>query len=241
MKLTVKYKPTAALVANPRNARYHSKEQVSAIAASMKEFGFTNPILLDADDVVIAGHGRLEAAKSIGLEQVPTINLGYLTEAQRRAYAIADNKIPLAATWDFEMLKVELDALDTIGFDLTLTGFDTSELDRLLASDGLLPNFTPPNPPLAENALGREGASGPSNSDGELDDEGDGEELKEPAPIAPKGSDADYSVFELVMLHENKMLLVNTLSELRINRHYEKLEDALMHLIRAYNEGKLDA
>ena len=121
------------LVPYARNARTHSAEQVAQIAASIREFGWTNPILVDGARGIIAGHGRLLAARKLGLLEVPVIELAHLTETQRRAYVIADNKLPLAAGWDNEVLKIELGDLRADGFDLALTGFDLGELDTLLA------------------------------------------------------------------------------------------------------------
>jgi len=116
-----------------RNSRTHSDEQVAQVAASIKEFGWTNPILLDEAGTIIAGHGRLMAAQRLGHEQVPTITLAHLTDAQKRAYVIADNKLALNAGWDAEMLAVEVEELLDQGFDLDLTGFDAQEIDALLA------------------------------------------------------------------------------------------------------------
>ena len=122
----------------PRNARTHSKKQVAEIAASIQQFGFANPLLVDVNGVLIAGHGRLLAAKSIGLDMAPTITLPHLNEAQRRALRLADNKIALNAGWDKDLLKLELKELADleIDFDLSLTGFSTGEIDVLLASKG---------------------------------------------------------------------------------------------------------
>lgn len=118
-----------------RNARTHSDAQVAKIAASLVEFGFTNPILVDSSDGIIAGHGRLMAAKKLGLSEVPVVVLDYLSDAQRRAYVIADNRLALDAGWDEDMLAAELAELQAEGFDLELTGFDESEIDDLLAGE----------------------------------------------------------------------------------------------------------
>jgi len=115
-----------------RNSRTHSDEQVAQIAASIKEWGFTTPILIDTDGEIIAGHGRLLAAQRIGLEEVPTMTAKGWSEAQKRAYVIADNKLALNAGWDDEMLKIELDGLKELDFDLDLVGFSDEELAKLL-------------------------------------------------------------------------------------------------------------
>jgi DNA modification methylase len=127
--------PTAKLVPYARNARTHSDAQVAQIAASIAEFGFTNPILAGSDGVIVAGHGRLAAARKLGLEMVPVVVLDHLTPTQRRALVIADNRIAENAGWDDELLRIELEALQDEGFDLDLTGFDADALAELLAGD----------------------------------------------------------------------------------------------------------
>ena len=124
----IEYLPTSGLVPYARNSRTHSDEQVAQIAGSIREFGFTNPVLIDAEDGIIAGHGRVMAANRLGLNEVPCIRLSHLTGAQKRAYIIADNKLALNSGWDDEMLKIELQELDDIGFDLDLIGFSDEEL-----------------------------------------------------------------------------------------------------------------
>ena len=119
------------LIPYVNNSRTHSDEQVMQVASSIKEFGFTNPILIDDDGGIIAGHGRLLAAKKLDIDEVPCIRLGYLSEAQRKAYVIADNKLALNSGWDNDLLKIELMQLDSIDFDLNLTGFDLSELANI--------------------------------------------------------------------------------------------------------------
>lgn len=119
------------LIPYARNARTHSETQVAQIAASIREFGFTNPVLISDDGDIIAGHGRVLAARQLGMEAVPCIALSHLSEDQRRAYVIADNKLALNAGWDEELLRLELRGLEVAGFDLALTGFEKSELDAL--------------------------------------------------------------------------------------------------------------
>jgi ParB family transcriptional regulator, chromosome partitioning protein len=121
-----------ALIPYARNSRTHSDAQVAQIAASIKEFGFTNPVLIDEDGGIIAGHGRTLAARKLGLDEVPCLRLAYLSEAQKKAYIIADNKLALNAGWDDEMLKVELSELKELDFDLSLIGFDADELQKLV-------------------------------------------------------------------------------------------------------------
>jgi len=120
------------LVPFARNSRTHSEEQVVQIVASIREFGFTNPVLIDGDGGIIAGHGRVLAARKMGLATVPCLRLAHLSEAQKRAYIIADNKLALNAGWDDEMLALEISDLKALDYDLTLTGFDGDEIAELL-------------------------------------------------------------------------------------------------------------
>lgn len=122
-----------SLIPYARNSRTHSEEQVAQVAASIKEFGFTNPVLIDEQGGIIAGHGRTMAARKLGLAEVPCIRLSHLTEAQKRAYVIADNKLALNAGWDEKMLALEFKDLQDMGFDLELTGFGMGDIDELLA------------------------------------------------------------------------------------------------------------
>jgi hypothetical protein len=134
-ELEIIYKQVDELIPYVNNSRTHSDMQVTQIAASIKEFGFTNPILTDGDNGVIAGHGRLLAAKKLGLEQVPVIELHGLDEIKKKAYIIADNKLALNSGWDNEILKLELDLLESNNFDFRITGFNDAEL-ALLFDDG---------------------------------------------------------------------------------------------------------
>lgn len=127
--------PTAKLVPYARNARTHSDDQVAQIAASIAEFGFTNPILAGSDGVIVAGHGRLAAAQKLGLDVVPVVVLDHLSPTQRRALVIADNRIAENAGWDDAMLRIEIAALQGDDFDLSLTGFDADALAELMAGD----------------------------------------------------------------------------------------------------------
>lgn len=123
---------TSILIPYARNSRTHSDAQVQQIASSIKEFGFPNPILIDETNGIIAGHGRLLAAQLLKIKSVPCIRLGYLSDAQKRAYVIADNKLALNAGWDDELLSLELKDLQLNDFDLSLTGFNEEELEKLL-------------------------------------------------------------------------------------------------------------
>ena len=127
--------PVDRLVPYDRNARTHSPEQIAQIAASIQEFGFTNPILVASDDGIIAGHGRLAAAKDLGLKEVPVVVLDHLTPTQRRAYVLADNKLALNAGWDDDMLTAEMESIQSADFDLSLLGWSEDELSELLAPE----------------------------------------------------------------------------------------------------------
>lgn len=141
---------TEKLIPYARNSRTHSDEQIAQIMASIKEFGFTNPILIDEDGQIIAGHGRTIAAQRLQMKAVPCIRLSHLTAAQKKAYVIADNKLALNAGWDDELLKIELSELREEDFDLSLTGFDDDELNKLLAeavTEGLVDEDQVPEAP----------------------------------------------------------------------------------------------
>lgn len=133
-RLAVDYRQLVFLIPYARNARTHSDRQVAEIAASIAEFGWTNPVLVDGESGIIAGHGRVLAARKLGMDVVPVIELSGLSEAQKRAYILADNKLTLNAGWDEELLGLELGDLQALGFDLALTGFGEDEVAKLLAS-----------------------------------------------------------------------------------------------------------
>lgn len=140
----------AALRPYSRNARTHSKKQVKQIAASIERFGFTNPVLVSDDGEIIAGHGRVEAARLLGMKTVPTLALSHLTEAERRAYVLADNKLALNAGWDRDILAIELQALVDLEFDVELTGFSLAEIDLVLDEAG---DADPNGPDAAEDIV----------------------------------------------------------------------------------------
>lgn len=138
------------LIPYANNSRTHSDEQINQVASSIKEFGFTNPVLVDSDGGIIAGHGRVMAAKKLGLEEVPCIELNHLTEAQKKAYVIADNQLALNSGWDLDMLKLEVESLNEMEFDIDLLGFDDEFMSGLLEeeqSEGLTDEDDCPEPP----------------------------------------------------------------------------------------------
>ncbi len=145
------------LIPYARNARTHSAEQIAQIAASIKEFGFINPVIIDGDKGIVAGHGRVLAAQKLGRAEVPCIEVSWLTDAQRKAYILADNKLALNAGWDDDLLRIEIEDLQELGFDLALTGFGQIEIIELLAdkSEGLTdPDETPALEEKAVSELG---------------------------------------------------------------------------------------
>jgi len=170
--LNVEYRKVEALISYARNPRTHSEAQIAKIAASIVEYGWTNPVLVDGDNGIIAGHGRLAAARKLGLDQVPVIELAHLTVAQKRALVIADNRLALDAGWDEEMLALELAELSESGYELALTGFDGSELERLLSTS------------LEDDAAAAEAENQESSADDNTDDVPD-------APVVPVSRPGD--------------------------------------------------
>jgi len=150
MEIEVKYRKVEDLIPYVNNSRKHSDEQVAQIASSIKEFGWTNPILIDGTNSIIAGHGRLMAARKLKMEEVPTIELSHLTDTQRKALVIADNKLALNADWDTTLLTIELDELLKDGFSLDILGFNADELNALMEPeqvDGLTDEDAVPDVP----------------------------------------------------------------------------------------------
>lgn len=157
-QLQINYRKTNDLIPYVNNARTHSDEQVAQVAASIKEFGFTNPILIDSDNSIIAGHGRVMAARKLDLDEVPTIELSTLSDAQRKAYILADNKLAMNAGWDTTLLSLELGELQEMGEDLSIIGFDDDELAELLQPEqveGLTDEDAVPEIP--EDPISKEG------------------------------------------------------------------------------------
>ena len=159
---TVEERPISSLRPYAGNARTHSKRQIRQLADSIARFGFTNPVLVADDDTILAGHGRVAAAKLLGMTHVPTVRLTHLTAAERRAYVIADNKLALNAGWDQELLAIELQALVDLDFDVELTGFSLAEVDLVLDAAGERDTRGPDGPadsipPLPEVAVSRRG------------------------------------------------------------------------------------
>ena len=156
-KLAVTYRPIGDLIPYAKNARTHDDAHVAQIAASIRAFGWTNPILVDGENGVIAGHGRLLAARKLGMATVPVIELDGLSDAEKRAYILADNEIALNAGWDTELLALEIGDLGSLGFDLALTGFGDEEIAGLLNSGNA--GLTDPDdvPEVSETPVSRMG------------------------------------------------------------------------------------
>ena len=154
--LAVEYRVIGDLIPYARNARTHSAAQVALIAGSIREYGFTNPVLVDGESGIIAGHGRVLAARQLGLATVPVIELAHLTPAQKQAYILADNKLALQAGWDKDLLALEVGELNDLGLDLASIGFDAGEIDALLRHGDVDPREeeTPPVPPSPVSRLG---------------------------------------------------------------------------------------
>lgn len=162
----IEFRPIESLKPFAKNARTHSKKQLRLIANSIKAFGFTNPVLIDEDGAILAGHGRVEAAKSLGLESVPVMVLSGMSEAQKRAYILADNRIAEKAGWDRELLASELgalvDLLPTIDLDVSITGFEIGEIDMLLE------DFTAPKADAADEQPPIDPGKAPATRPGDL-------------------------------------------------------------------------
>jgi DNA modification methylase len=154
--LKIEHRPLDALIPYARNARTHSEAQVALIAGSIREYGFTNPVLVDGANGIIAGHGRVMAARTLGLPTVPVIELAHLTEAQKRAYILADNRLAEQAGWDRELLALEVGDLADLGLDLSALGFEAGEIDKLLHGDATDPREeeTPPAPAVPTSRSG---------------------------------------------------------------------------------------
>lgn len=217
---------------------HHPEEQILALCEGIQRFGFTNPILLDAQGEIIAGHGRLEAAQRLQLEEVPCIVLGHLSEAEKRAYRIADNKLAHRSSFDMDALLREFEGIAELDatFDLGLTGFEQGELDALMEGleQATEEAFAPPSAPTTQASAFSES----EEEEGQEEEADAAEEETPPQAPEPKASDEQYSLFELVMLHENKLRLLDCLNAIKAEQMFEKHEDALMELVRRHGEAK---
>lgn len=234
MKLKIEYLPVELLKEYAGNARIHTPHQVEQIQKSIAQFGFNVPLLIRPDNTLVAGHGRLIAAKSLGIDKVPCIRIEHLTDEQAKAFTLADNKIALNASWDFEKLSAELNDLVETNFDIGLIGFDESELDNLLAeSCSILPEVQ-----WSKDALAPVPTSQPLRQESDLQAPTVQEEasMRPEEEAKPSASHDKYSNFEMLMIHANKVELVEVLSSVRSMMGFPKLEDALMHIVRSYQQ-----
>lgn len=228
--LKIQYWPIDRLKHFAGNARHHSEKQLTDIARSIQRFGFVNPVLVDESGEIIAGHGRAMAADKLFMEKVPVIVLTGLSDGEKRALRLADNRIAENSTWDEAALNAELRSLRELEVSTEDLGWDDAEMEQLLReATSILPD-EPFEPPTTKAAAA---PAAEPNNDAVDDGSDDAEPLK---PAEPKASDDDYSMFELVMLHENKVRLLEALGKIRAEHLYEKLEDALMHMVRHYDE-----
>lgn len=229
------YRKVSELVPYAMNARTHSESQVQQIVGSIKLFGFINPVLIDGNSEIIAGHGRVLAAQVLEMEKVPCIVLTHLTEGEQRALVLADNRIQLSAGWDVEKLQKELGDLTNMDFDLSLTGFTQHELDTYLKIDeGIIPDLDMPVERVPVSSMNESYGEGEGRKVPEVDEYAELEEYQ--LEQKPKVSDDEYSNFELVMVHENKVRLVEVLNEIKTAKGYTKTEEAMMELIEDYEK-----
>lgn len=242
MKLEIKYRAVSALIPYANNARKHDEKNVAEIAAAISRFGFLDPVAVDKDGVLVWGHGRVLAAQRLNITKIPVIELpADLSTDQLKALRLQHNQLATKSGWDVDKLAAELDSLDVSGFDIGSIGFSDKELNDLLGSlDALeVPTFAPANPPVAATP---QPAAPPPNltaySPPEADEleTDDSPQAYDPPPQArqPNASDDEYSQFALTMLHDNKRELLDVLHNVRTAHELEKLEDALMLVVRAY-------
>lgn len=214
----------------------HPDSQIRELAAVIKEFGFKQPIIADINGVIIAGHGRLLAAKLLGMDAVPVIYASDLTEHQIRAYRIADNKLARKSQFDLELLSDEISQLVTAGYDTGFTGMSDEEIEALLQVD-FLPNEGFRVQESTKQETPAQTAAPVSRADGEQlrrEPEQKSGDLVEVKPPQPKATDDQHSVFDCVMLHSDKVRLVKLLDRLRAAHGYEKASEALMHMVRQF-------
>lgn len=207
------------LIPYERNARTHTPEQVEQIAASIREFGFLNPILVDSANGVVAGHGRMEAARKLGMAEVPVVVLDHLTEQQRRAYVLADNRIAQNAGWDRLLLHEELSALD---FDYHLLGFDDADIKRLADSVQLAELEALANTVRAEPEDQGDDYSGSAD-----EDDKDADATAESGEV--------YHVFAVNLLWDDREEVLAAVRAAKAKLHSDSTPDALLHICREFS------
>ena len=214
-----------------RNARTHGAEQLAQLQASIKEFGFTAPILVDSDDGILAGHGRLEAALALGMTEVPVVVLDHLTPEQRRAYVLADNKLAENAGWDLAVLDAELSSLLEADFDLTSMGFNDDDLKRL--QDGLdLGSFE-------ELSQGTERVE-PEDQPGLGLVPGDGEEEGPDDATAESGEVEERHVFSVNLLWDDREVVLSAVRAAKERHGLEGTPEALVQICREWMDDRVE-
>lgn len=211
-KLKIVYRDVSELTPYENNSRKHSDSQIEQIAKSIDEFGFNNPILLDGENGIIAGHGRFHAALVLGLDKVPTIDLSHLTDLQKRAYIIADNKIALNGEWDAELLGSELDALNAADVDLGLLGFSPDDLQRISDDRDL-------------EQIKRMADGG--------DDENDDEEEAEPSPKEERKGPELFPL-SLMLEHDQREVVFAALKKAKKAHDLETSSQAIWAICKEY-------
>lgn len=218
-KLSIIYRSVNTLALYDNNAKIHNSEQVQAIARSISEFGFTNPILIDEAGEIIAGHGRLMAARLAGMDKVPCIVLEAMSEDQKKIYRIADNKIHEMGGWDLDKLSIEIRSLNLDAIDLQEICFDMKELDSLLNDD---------SDDIDSSCDGEN-----DNNDSDCDD-------TDEASDTSTGSDEKSYSFTFVVDNENdKQIISNAISKVMMENYFDTTSEALLEIIRIYNSVEL--
>ena len=238
---------TDRLIPYARNARTHSDAQVAQIAASIKEFGFLSPIVVSGDDTILCGHGRVLAARKLGLKNVPCIREEYLTEAQKRAYIIADNKLSLNAGWDEDLLAVELADLQSEAFDLSLTGFSDEELAELLRTDDVAEDDFDVDGELEKPVFSKGGdlwilgrhrlLVGDSTKESDIDILMDGEKANLVVTDPPYNVDYEGSAGKIKNDHMESGSFHDFLLDAFSNMHRVMADDASIYVFHADTEG----
>lgn len=242
--LQIQYRDVATLVPYARNAKKHDAANVEQIARIIKQFGFLDPVAVDTDGVIVWGHGRVLAAQKLGMDTVPVIELPRtLTPEQIRALRLTHNKLAEKSGWDFDALKIELGALNTVEFDLNFTAFEGFEVDNLLRDvDSFFVQPVKPQPTAieadeADDVSDWDDETEADTNENQSEDEDEDEDDYTPTP-AKKASDDDYAEFSLIMLHANKVKLVEVLNVIKQKYGLDNPEDAIMEMVRFYEAEK---
>jgi ParB-like nuclease domain len=219
----VERRPIESLIEYAQNARTHSDEQINQLAASMDEWGWTIPVLIDENGEIIAGHGRLMAGKRLGYDEAPVIIATGWSDEQKRAYRIADNKLTLNGDWDASLLYTEITALGNDSFDISLLGFDEIEIARLSDDYDRLALDTPPP---ADGNDGADGANGSDDADG----------FRGATPIAMDGG-AQFVAFSCMVALEDRPALLDAIKSAKEEAGVEDTGAALLFIVRAWSEA----